>query len=278
MSHFYCWILVPQEEFLTPNDPTERYAWATIMEDYIKSYIATKMHRYDENQEVPEYEEDCWCVNRAAKRDARTKADEVLAIDDARKIFKTRAAEELPEVHAKIEQDGHGFGLNDDQDHQHEQLWREILKPRKEAEQAFCKAHAMYQKPDSDCGDCNGTGRCTTTYNPESKWDWYRVGGRWDGEIQRNRRRSQNGFNFGDQHTTLANNVMTVERLLQDWQPENAPLAILTPDGEWHERGTMGWFGLFQCDPHAPDQWREAAKKILEMNRNCLAVGIDCHI
>jgi len=66
--------------------------------------------------------------------------------------------------------------------------------------------------------------------------------------------------------------------LLADWEPTDAPLAILTPDGEWHERGAMGMFGMFRCDPHEPVQWRDAAKQIFEQHRTCLAVGIDCHI
>ena len=35
----------------------------------------------------------------------------------------------------------------------------------------------------TDCEDCNGSGTSVTTYNPESKWDWYQVGGRWEGEL-----------------------------------------------------------------------------------------------
>ena len=38
-------------------------------------------------------------------------------------------------------------------------------------------------EPASDCEDCEGSGTRVTTYNPASKWDWYQVGGRWEGEL-----------------------------------------------------------------------------------------------
>jgi len=34
---------------------------------------------------------------------------------------------------------------------------------------------------DFECDDCKGTGKETTTYNPNSKWNWYMTGGRWRG-------------------------------------------------------------------------------------------------
>ena len=38
-------------------------------------------------------------------------------------------------------------------------------------------------EPTPDCEDCNGSGTKVTTYNPASKWDWYQVGGRWEGKL-----------------------------------------------------------------------------------------------
>jgi hypothetical protein len=31
---------------------------------------------------------------------------------------------------------------------------------------------------DPKCGECKGTGIYKSTYNPNSKWDWYSIGGR----------------------------------------------------------------------------------------------------
>lgn len=32
-----------------------------------------------------------------------------------------------------------------------------------------------------DCSTCDGLGKRATNYNPDSKWDWYQLGGRWEG-------------------------------------------------------------------------------------------------
>lgn len=36
---------------------------------------------------------------------------------------------------------------------------------------------------DKECESCKGTGVYKTTYNPDSRWDWYSVGGRWSGAL-----------------------------------------------------------------------------------------------
>jgi len=60
-----------------------------------------------------------------------------------------------------------------------------------------------------------------STYNPESKWDWYRIGGRWDGVIRGIDRPSKDdGFNFGDEHQRLIHNVVEVNALLPFIGPE----------------------------------------------------------
>src|SRR5258708_6027803 len=53
----------------------------------------------------------------------------------------------------------------------------------------------------------------TTTRNPRRKWDWWRIGGRWDGIVRNNPQRSDNGFNFSSAHEELKNNVLPVKEL-----------------------------------------------------------------
>lgn len=57
-------------------------------------------------------------------------------------------------------------------------------------------------------------GNVITTWNQNSFWDWYRVGGRWDGIITENTQSSENGFNFDAMHETVENNSIQVEVLL----------------------------------------------------------------
>ena len=38
-------------------------------------------------------------------------------------------------------------------------------------------------EPLASCDECEGLGTVLSTYNPASKWDWYEIGGRWEGEL-----------------------------------------------------------------------------------------------
>jgi hypothetical protein len=57
-------------------------------------------------------------------------------------------------------------------------------------------------------------GNVITTWNQDSFWDWYRIGGRWDGIITENPQSSENGFNFCSKHETVENNSIHIEILL----------------------------------------------------------------
>jgi hypothetical protein len=120
-----------------------------------------------------------------------------------------------------------------------------------------------------DCADCHGAGVRTTTYNPNSKWDWWVVGGRWHGIVRHGL------FREGGGQESLSDNAAPVAEL-----KENIPEyihAIVTPDGAWHEQGRMGWWGMVQ-DEKAEDAWRREVAALLLEHRRALAVGCDLHI
>lgn len=111
-----------------------------------------------------------------------------------------------------------------------------------------------------------------TTYNPKSKWDWWRIGGRYDGYITANRQSSEDGFNFNARHETIKNNCRPVKEL-----PENlVPYAIVSPDGEWHAKGEMGWWGM--SDDTNEATWPHNSLMLFGNNADCLAIGCDLHI
>jgi hypothetical protein len=116
-----------------------------------------------------------------------------------------------------------------------------------------------------------------TDANPESKWDWWRIGGRYDGMIfsaeECESRTTDNGFNWGNEHKELHRNSRAVSALEKHFHC----FAIVTPDGEWHERGDMGWWGIVQ-DEKAGEDWLLEVQRILAANQDCLAVGCDLHI
>jgi hypothetical protein len=114
------------------------------------------------------------------------------------------------------------------------------------------------------------------TYNPDSKWDWYVVGGRWDGIISKNGEQmpsDDGGFNFGDKHHDIENNTCMVRHL----PAKSLPFAIVTPDGEWHEKGSMGWWGITK-DEKEDKKWEKEVAEILKEYKNDYMVGMDCHI
>lgn len=127
------------------------------------------------------------------------------------------------------------------------------------------------------CEECGGTGVETVTYNPQSKWDWFRIGGRWDGVVCRLEEidDKMGGFNFGDEFRTVERNAQAVSELAEDFTCR----AVVTPDGEWHEQSTMGWFGLSSDDSDENrNRWLGQMRMLLAANRECIAVGCDLHI
>jgi hypothetical protein len=114
------------------------------------------------------------------------------------------------------------------------------------------------------------------TYNPDSKWDWWVIGGRWDGIISKSgkqRESKDGGFNFGDEHHDMEKNICLVKEL----PAKSLPFAIVTPDGEWHEKGEMGWWGLTNNEKE-DNTWEKELHKILKKYADDYIIGVDCHI
>lgn len=114
-----------------------------------------------------------------------------------------------------------------------------------------------------------------TTYNPASKWDWWVIGGRWDGrmlgldEIDD----GQGGFNFDDTFHTLKRNSAHID----DIAPDFVPFAFVTPDGKWHEKGKMGWWAVTHGE-QPEHEWKKEWENALKKYPNSIAVSLDCHI
>jgi hypothetical protein len=100
-----------------------------------------------------------------------------------------------------------------------------------------------------------------STYNPKSKWDWYEVGGRWDGGLV----------------TTSGENTNEAVCGEIDWKKSQIPFAFLI-NGKWIEKGQMGWFGMARNEK-AETEWEEQVKKgVKALPKNTSVVVCDCHI
>lgn len=108
--------------------------------------------------------------------------------------------------------------------------------------------------------------------NPVARWDWYRIGGRWDGWITGNSQSSDYGFNFNKKHETIKNNIATTEAAFVS---RRIPHAIITPDGKWHDRGDLWMFGTTD---KTQQELEKAMLKILRKFPGHHIVILDAHI
>lgn len=149
----------------------------------------------------------------------------------------------------------------------------------------------------------------------KAKWDWYEIGGRWEKMI-RTAKGNTNEAHLGDIITTI--DEADYERALDFWDcevdgtKERTPgrdyftlykpeyykefygdretfariqatlrtYAVITPDGEWHAEGNMGWFGCSSATPKEFREWSENWQKNFIENQDpeLIMTIVDCHI
>lgn len=98
------------------------------------------------------------------------------------------------------------------------------------------------------------------TWNPNGKWDWYEIGGRWPSVLRGN--------------TIRANTLLTKPNLR-----ELLPACMLTPDGSWHERETFiaeGWM-QWRVERRKTGAWLREVRTTLQRHHNCRVVCVDIH-
>ena len=108
----------------------------------------------------------------------------------------------------------------------------------------------------------NDQGEPISTYNLNSKWDWYVIGGRWDGWIN----------DLDSCRESLADNMARTEQVIAR---HKIPHALITPDGEWHEHGRMGWWAILLTEN---ENWDQEARAILASYPEQRLVIVDAHI
>ena len=98
------------------------------------------------------------------------------------------------------------------------------------------------------------------TYNPNGKWDWYEIGGRWDGMLSNN--------------TALARSLLRSPRL-----EKLLPHDYLTPDGKWHAKAefiSTGWMQGHMV--HTPEgRWMKAFRRALKRWPDHRVICVDRH-
>ena len=103
--------------------------------------------------------------------------------------------------------------------------------------------------------------------NPNAKWDWYQEGGRWNGYL------------------TKKNGRKTDRELLTeiDWDKTDTPFCFVNDNGEWVERGQMGWFAMVADEKPKADwdtEFKSYVQSLLadEEAKDIEVYAIDYHI
>lgn len=112
-----------------------------------------------------------------------------------------------------------------------------------------------------DDKDRDEKGNLYSTYNPNSKWDWYEVGGRWNNCLTT---KSGKKVNEG---------CVSELKFAEDF----VTFAVVLPNGKWYEEGEMGWWAMVS---DKKEDWSETYKiRFLDTaNPDWILTIVDCHI
>lgn len=174
-------------------------------------------------------------------------------------------------------------------------------------------ARLEFEEDEDGCEE-NADGVKRYYVNPSAKWDWWVIGGRFsdmlknrDGEYcdtalvsdvdtDDDAGKRKEAVEFWQSYVE-GNGGSEQERNHPFWSPEyyrkeygtaeayadaQAKFwmrAVVTPDGEWHEVGEMGWFA---CSSETAEELHEWIKgfhdRFVEPYANCHMTVVDCHI
>lgn len=107
----------------------------------------------------------------------------------------------------------------------------------------------------------NGKWEEYSTYNPDSKWDWYDEHGRWSGLIK-----------------TLDGDSVDYAILEEiDWEKTDTTFCLVI-DGKWYEKGEMGWWAMVSNEI-PDDEWDKWFLELVkELPEDSEVYNIDFHI
>lgn len=129
--------------------------------------------------------------------------------------------------------------------------------------------------------ELNEDGELESTWNPNGKWDWYIIGGRWDGYLTKNEPEHDGKLHYEDKYQTIGNNLIEIDthlkNILEGKFDDSACYGLITGDGEWVESATMGWWGM-TSDEKEESSWRDEYIKVLEKYSGDYILGVDCHV
>lgn len=114
--------------------------------------------------------------------------------------------------------------------------------------------------------ELDAEGNQVSTYNPKSQWDWWVIGGRWENMLN----------NTAGRKAEVWNGSNYLRR--RDLRMPESTFAYLTKEGNWVEKGSMGWFGMVTDGAEQEDWDKAMAEFLLTVPGEDWLVVVDCHI
>lgn len=141
---------------------------------------------------------------------------------------------------------------------EHIQFLREEFPKRLHWSDEECYEYAIHDYEDERIGP---NGELLSTCNPIAKYDYYTIGGRWEKRLK-----------------TLHGNFVNQGKVKELDFTNTMPFAYLSPDGAWHEKGSMGSFGL-ASEEKEDALWKEEFDAFLQkLDGDTTVTVVDCHI
>jgi hypothetical protein len=131
-----------------------------------------------------------------------------------------------------------------------------------------------------------------STYNPDSKWDWYTVGGRWNNSIKlKEGKEFTNICMFGeidfepypedcyeDGEDWLGNPRKQLKEGYEwHYSTKDMPFCLII-DGVWYEKGEMGWWGMTSNEKESGEWQGEVAELLKNIPADAEVYNVDFHI
>ncbi|WP_430599388.1 hypothetical protein [Enterococcus sp. DIV0179] len=194
-----------------------------------------------------------------------------------------------------------------------EETCEKLLAPFQENNMGDCPQKYLKFIEDEDCDIDEETGKKGYWENPNRKWDWYQIGGRWSGLLKLKTGETVNVAQIKDLDFSMDKKVYDEairfwevivdglpkkdgEEFFSFWKPEYyieqyktkekyatdqasfKTFAMLMPDGKWFEKGEMGWWGIDDATAESTENYRKSFSEVLETMKDHYITVVDCHI
>lgn len=129
-------------------------------------------------------------------------------------------------------------------------------------------------------------GNLWKTTNENAKWDWYQMGGRYRGLLKLREPDDDaplyDGWQYdgnSSEYIRLKNEGYCDQAYAKDVvNLDKISVFAIVKDGEWYERGSMGWWAQVSNEK-ADEVWKDEVKELLKgISGETLLTVMDCHI